>query len=129
MDCIFCKIINDEIPSKIIYEDDLVLVFLDINPSTNGDCLLIPKLHVETFLGIDNKLLTHLNKVAKEIYRVLKEKLDIEGLTIVNNNFLGQDIKHFHIHLTPRYKNDNLRQSFNKEELKDLEEIHNILIN
>ncbi len=129
MDCIFCKIINNEIPSKVIYEDDLVLVFLDINPSTNGDCLLIPKLHVETFLEIDNKLLSHLNKVAKEMYRVLKEKLDIEGLTIVNNNFLGQDIKHFHIHLTPRYKNDNLKHNFNKENLKSLEEIHNILIN
>ena len=56
MDCLFCKIINGDIPSKTIYEDDLVKVFLDINPSTNGDMLVVPKTHYENIYDIDEKL-------------------------------------------------------------------------
>ena len=123
-DCLFCKIIKGEIPSYTIYEDDLVKVFLDINPSTNGDALLIPKKHIVTVDDLDEELLLHLFKVTLKIKKLMEEKLHIEGLTICQNNGHGQDIKHFHIHLTPRYLNDNVKHDFNKEVLQDLAKIH-----
>lgn len=119
MDCIFCKIINKEIPSKIIYEDSSVLVFLDISPASNGHLLVIPKKHKETFLDLDDSDFININKVAKKMYSILNDKLNIDGLTLVQNNFLGQDVKHYHLHLIPNYKD--------KEELKDLNEIYDKL--
>lgn len=127
MDCLFCKIINNEIPSYTVFEDDIVKVILDINPSTNGDCLIIPKTHYVNILDIDELVLNHINKIAKELYLKLQKKLNCDGLTIVINNNYGQDIKHFHMHLTPRYKNDELIHNFNKDLLKPLIDINNIL--
>lgn len=124
-DCIFCKIIKGEIPSMTIYEDDVVKVFLDINPTTNGDTLIVPKKHIENMLDLDDKTLSHIHKISKEIYNVLKEKLNIDGLTLVQNNFYGQEIKHYHVHLIPRYKNDDVKQLSNKEILKEVKEVFN----
>ena len=124
MDCLFCKIVKGEIPSKKIYEDKLVVVFLDINPSTNGDMLIVPKKHYTDLFDMDEKLIPHIYKVIKELYVLLKEKLSIDGLTIVQNNGHGQDIKHFHVHVTPRYTNDNLKASGNKEILVGLDEVY-----
>ncbi len=123
--CIFCKIIKGEIPSMTIYEDDVVKVFLDINPTTNGDTLIVPKKHIENMLDLDDKTLSHIHKISKEIYNVLKEKLNIDGLTLVQNNFYGQEIKHYHVHLIPRYKNDDVKQLSNKEILKEVKEVFN----
>ena len=123
--CIFCKIIKGEIPSMTIYEDDIVKVFLDINPTTNGDTLIVPKKHIENMLDLDDKTLSHIHKISKDIYSVLKEKLNIDGLTLVQNNFYGQEIKHYHVHLIPRYKNDDVKQLSNKEILKDVKEVFN----
>lgn len=123
--CIFCKIIKGEIPSMTIYEDDIVKIFLDINPTTNGDTLIVPKKHIENMLDLDDKTLSHIHKISKEIYNVLKEKLNIDGLTLVQNNFYGQEIKHYHVHLIPRYKNDDVKQLSNKEILKEVKEVFN----
>ena len=98
MDCLFCKIIDGNIPSKTIYEDKLLKVFLDINPTTNGDMLIVPKKHYENLFDLDEKLIPHILKVIKELNVLLKDKLDIDGLTLVQNNGEGQDIKHFHVH-------------------------------
>ena len=124
MDCLFCKIIEGSIPSKTIYEDELVKVFLDINPNTNGHCLIIPKKHIVTVKEVDSILTTHILEVEKKIYDLLKEKLSIKGLTIVQNNELGQDVKHYHVHLIPRYEDDNWNINFNQESLKDTDEIY-----
>jgi len=123
-DCLFCKISNKEIPSYTIYEDDTVKVFLDINPSTNGDCLIIPKKHYTNICDIDLETLNHINKVSKDIYTLLKEKLSCEGLTFAQNNGLGQEIKHYHLHATPRYPNDLVEHTFNKKSLNKLEEVY-----
>ena len=124
MDCLFCKIIEGSIPSKTIYEDELVKVFLDINPNTNGHCLIIPKKHIVTVKEVDNILTTHILEVEKKIYDLLKEKLNIKGLTIVQNNELGHAVKPYHVHLIPRYEDDNLNINFNQESLKDTDEIY-----
>ncbi len=128
-DCLFCKIVNGEIPSYTIYENEFVKVFLDINPSTNGDCLIIPKKHFSTINDIEIDTLKELDKAKKEIYPILKEKLNCEGLTFVQNNDLGQEIKHFHIHATPRYTNDLISHNFNKDNLKSIEEVFKIINN
>lgn len=122
MDCIFCKIINNEIPSYTLYEDDIVKVFLDIDPKTNGDTLIIPKKHFKNLTDIDLETLNHINKVTKEMYSLLKEKLHCEGLTLIQNNDYGQEIKHYHVHLTPRYQNDLLNHEYNKDLLNNIED-------
>ena len=127
MDCIFCKIINGEIPSEIIYEDDKVSVFLDINPTTNGDSLIVPKKHYKDFLEMPNDLLEHMNDVARKLYPIYKEKLNCDGITIAHNTDYGQEIKHFHIHFIPRYTDDEVKHLSNKDKLLDIKEIANKL--
>lgn len=127
MDCLFCKIINNEIPSEIIYEDDIVKVFLDIRPNTNGDSLVVPKKHFKDFRDVPDDVMIHMHDVIKKLYPIYQEKLHCEGLTLCHNTDLGQEIKHFHIHFIPRYSNDNIKYLSNKDILLDLSEILKIL--
>lgn len=116
---IFCKIINNEVPSYKIYEDDTVLAFLDVNPSVNGHTLIIPKKHCKDLYDLDNATFTHIIDVAKKIGPLIEKKLKADGITLVQNNGLYQEVKHFHLHVRPQYKE--------KQELKPLEEIHKII--
>ncbi len=123
-DCLFCKIINNEIPSSTVYEDDLIKVFLDINPTTNGHMLIIPKKHHVNVMDIDEDVVSHALKLIREkLYPMLKENLGCDGLTIVQNNEYGQEVKHYHIHLIPRYQDDLVSDSYNKEMLIPVEEV------
>lgn len=106
MDCIFCKIVNGEIPSYKIYEDDSVFVFLDINPDTNGHTLVIPKKHYKDIFDIDEDTLKHIFNIAKKIMEQLKEQLHCDGFTLVQNNGVVQEVKHFHLHIKPVYTNE-----------------------
>lgn len=123
MDCLFCKIISGDIPSNTIYEDEFVKVFLDINPTSNGHCLIVPKKHYTNIEDIDLETLKYINEVAKKIYKKLKEKLNCEGLTLIQNNGLGQEVKHYHLHLVPRYTNDEIMMNPNKEFLESIEDV------
>ena len=105
MDCIFCKIANHMIPSKIIYEDDFVLVFLDVNPDTVGHTLIIPKKHFTDIDDIDDNTYMHIFKIAKHIKNKLMKKLNCDGITLIQNNGECQEIKHYHLHLKPYYNN------------------------
>lgn len=105
MDCIFCKIASGEIPSLKVYEDDIVLSFLDINPKSNGHTLIIPKKHFNDLDDIDLNTLNHINKISKKIKKILEEKLNCESIQLVQNNGLIQEVKHYHLHLIPYYKN------------------------
>lgn len=120
-DCLFCKIINGDTPAYTIYEDDKVKVFLNIYPESLGDLLLIPKKHILDLTEMDNETFKHLNKIIKKMNKLLKEKLNINGLQIIQNNGICQHIKHYHMHLTPKYLKSN----------KDLElqEVLDLLIN
>lgn len=104
---IFCKIVNGEIPSYKLYEDDLVLCFLDINPEANGHCLIIPKKHYTDIMDIDLDTLKHIFSVSKNIKKLLEDKLSIDGLTYIQNNGDVQEVKHFHLHLKPFYNKEN----------------------
>ena len=116
MDCIFCKIVNGEIPCYKIYEDDKVISFLDVNPKANGHTLIVPKEHTLDITTIDNDTLLHIFDVAKNISKTLEEKLDIKGYTLAQNNGKPQEVKHFHLHIIPVYEND--------EELIDVKEVY-----
>jgi len=120
MDCIFCKIVDGTIPSSTVYEDEMVKVFLDINPNTNGHMLIVPKKHVVTVDDLDNELATHILEVEKKMHSLITEKLHAEGLTIVQNNDLGQDVKHYHVHLIPRYTDDCWKMHFRQDNIVDL---------
>lgn len=115
---IFCKIISGEIASKTIYEDDKVLVILDVNPKSNGHSLIIPKEHFKDLYDIDNDTLSHILDVAKKIGDMLEDKLHCNGITLEQNNGIAQEVKHFHLHVIPRYK---------YEDIIDIEEIYDIL--
>ena len=99
-DCIFCKIINNEIPSTKVYEDDLVVAFNDINPIAPVHILVIPKVHLESLMELeDDALLAHIFKVIKQIAK--KKKIDMEGFRVVTNigENGGQVVKHLHFHV------------------------------
>lgn len=128
MDCLFCKIANGEIPSYKIYEDDIVLAFLDINPDSDGHTLIIPKKHFKDLDDIDDKTLNHVNKIAKKLKKLLEEKLNCDGMSLLQNNGTVQEVKHYHLHLKPyynekksiemiknsKYINENIEEIYNK---------------
>ncbi len=103
MDCIFCKIVNGEIPSKKIYEDDNVIVIMDVNPKVDGHSLIIPKKHVDDFTKMTDEDFKHVNNAAKIVGLSLVEKLKAKGLTCGINYGESQAVKHFHMHLLPDY--------------------------
>lgn len=119
MDCLFCKIIKNEIPSYTIYEDEIVKAFLDINPDSNGHLLIIPKKHTLDLDTIDMDTLNHILMVAKKLKKVLEEKLNIDGLTLIQNSGDVQEVKHYHLHLKPFYNE--------KQEKMDIKEVYEIL--
>ena len=103
--CIFCKIINKQIPSSVVYEDDDVIAFLDISQATKGHTLVLPKKHYSNLLEIEEELLAKIIKVAKTIASSMVESLGAKGFNLVNNcnEVAGQTCFHFHIHIIPRY--------------------------
>lgn len=128
--CIFCKIVKKEIPSYTLYEDETVLAFLDISQVTKGHTLVIPKKHTDNYLECDDETLAHLNKVAKNLGNKLMTKLNCEGMNILSNvnEVAGQSVKHFHLHLIPRYsENDAVKISFEESEKQNFEELLTLL--
>jgi len=104
MDCTFCKIVNKDIPSYKIYEDEVILAFLDINPNSVGHTLIIPKKHTLDLETISNEDLTKIITKAKDIAKLLQTKLGCDGYTLVQNNGFVQEVKHYHLHIIPKYK-------------------------
>ncbi|MBM7647609.1 histidine triad (HIT) family protein [Bacillus ectoiniformans] len=104
-DCIFCKIINGDIPSAKVYEDEYVYAFLDISQVTKGHTLVIPKVHKENIFELPSDLASHLFKAVPEIANAIKKAFNPAGLNILNNNgaVAGQTVFHYHVHLLPRY--------------------------
>ncbi len=127
-ECIFCKITNKRIPSKIIFENDLNLAFLDNSPISKGHTIVISKYHYSHLENIPNSELAELYKVVKQLAILIHKKLSIDGYNILQNNFTaaGQVIKHFHVHIIPRTFNDEKfaikvpRYQASEEDLNDI---------
>ncbi|MEH7417767.1 HIT family protein [Neobacillus drentensis] len=104
-DCIFCKIVNGEIPSAKVFENEHVLAFLDISQVTKGHTLVIPKIHKENLYELTPEIARNLYEVVPAIANALKREFNPIGLNSINNNgeHAGQSVFHFHLHLIPRY--------------------------
>jgi histidine triad (HIT) family protein len=108
-DCIFCKIINGEIPSAKVYEDENVFAFLDLSQVTKGHTLVIPKVHKENIYELTEDVASNLFAAVPKVANGIKKAYKPAGLNLLNNNgeFAGQSVFHIHLHLIPRYdKND-----------------------
>lgn len=106
--CVFCKIVNGEIPCFKIHETENTLAFLDISQNTVGHSLVIPKCHVENIFDLDVELSKELFTSVTKTAKLLKEKLGFDAANLLNNNGekAGQVVNHYHIHIIPRYGND-----------------------
>ena len=103
---IFCKINEGEIPSNLVYEDDLLKVIMDKFPNSPGHMLIIPKNHVKDALDIDDKTFSDLNHIIKAMIKKCYDVLGASGVTVVQNNGTCQEIKHYHVHIIPRYDSE-----------------------
>lgn len=128
MECLFCKIIKGEIPSYKLYENEYVLAFLDIDPDSNGHTLIIPKKHFTDIKDIDELYLSEIFKASRIIINKLEEKLNCDGITLLQNNGTVQEVKHFHLHVKPYYNEvNNIKVDIDKSILKKTDEIYDIL--
>ena len=127
--CIFCKIANREIPSKTIYEDEMFRVILDLGPAAKGHALILPKDHYKDLYELPENTASHVMLLAKKMAAQMTDKLHCDGFNLVQNNgeTAGQTVMHFHMHLIPRYKNDNQKIGWTPGEpsQEELEEIRN----
>lgn len=117
--CIFCKITKKEIPCTHIYEDEKFSAFLDIQPVSDGHLLIIPKKHIPWMQDADDETIAEIFKLSKKLMLATKKGL---GCDYVQVSIVGKDVPHFHIHLIPRYFNDNLSQ-FPTKKYKDKESV------
>ena len=125
--CIFCKIANGEIPSKTLYEDEEFRVILDLGPAAKGHALILPKEHYADLFALPEETASHAMMLAKKMATRMKEKLQCDGFNLMQNNgeTAGQTVFHFHMHLIPRYKDDQQTIGWNpgKPSQEELEKI------
>lgn len=110
-DCIFCKIANGEIPSASPYENDDFKVILDVAPANRGHALILPKEHFDNVYELDEEIAGKIFAYATRLARAIKEETGCEGMNLVQNNgeVAGQTVNHFHLHLVPRFKGDDVK--------------------
>lgn len=107
--CIFCSIIQGDIPSSKVYEDEQVLAFLDISQTTKGHTLVIPEQHVRNLLEMTAETASHLFARIPKIARAIQSATGATAMNIINNNeaLAGQTVFHAHVHLVPRYNEED----------------------
>jgi len=112
--CVFCKIINGEIPSKKVYEDDDVLAILDISQATMGHTLVLPKKHYANILEIPSIEYQKVMIKTKELAEKINKNLKPQGINILNNcgEVAGQTVMHYHVHILPRYTTNDIKIEF-----------------
>jgi histidine triad (HIT) family protein len=109
-DCIFCRIVAGELPAEIVAEDEHTISFMDINPWTRGHALVIPRVHSKNLYEIDADDLRHTSVAAQRLALTMRDKLDVQGINLLNacEPAAWQTVFHFHIHVIPRYEDDPL---------------------
>lgn len=105
-ECLFCKIVKGEIPLYKVYEDENTLAFLDINPEGLGHTLVVPKKHFNNYEDIDLETIRYVNETGKIVFDKIMKGLNPDGIRLVQNNGIIQDVLHYHLHLVPVYKSD-----------------------
>jgi histidine triad (HIT) family protein len=110
-DCIFCQIVAGEIPAQIVAEDERTVAFMDINPATRGHTLVIPRRHSTDLLDAEPEDLHAVIEAAQALARRMEERLDADGVNLLNcrGPVAWQSVFHFHLHVIPRYEDDPLK--------------------
>src|SRR5882762_6836876 len=110
--CLFCKVVNGEVAARIVFEDEILLAFLDHRPVFRGHCLLIPKQHHETLTDLPEDLIGPFFKRAQLLARAVESAMEAHGTFVAMNNRVSQSVPHFHVHIVPRRRKDGLRGFF-----------------
>jgi histidine triad (HIT) family protein len=120
-DCIFCKVLQGEIPAQVVDEDEHTVALLDINPWTRGHALVIPRRHARDLLEISDGDLANVAVAAKRLAARMRERLRCDGLDLLNatGQAAWQTIFHFHVHVIPRYEDDPLQLPTRPERADD----------
>ena len=114
INCPFCKIEENLDNEVILYKDDIVLAFMDIRQINIGEVLVIPKRHVKNIFGLSEKELTAISKVVQLVANAVRKSFSAEGVMIYQLNGKTQEIPHLHIHIIPRYKDDEYSKVMSK---------------
>ena len=119
--CIFCKLANGEIPTATLYEDEDFRVILDASPAAKGHALILPKQHYANLYELDDSVASKVLVLAKKMITKMTDILGCDGYNIVQNNgeAAGQTVFHFHMHLIPRSKGDEVGLGWTMGELTD----------
>ena len=132
--CNFCKIASGKGHASIVHEDDSVLAFMDLHPANVGHTLVVPREHWETIYDIPEKVLADLFAVVKRVSVAVKRAVGADGISILqfNEGAAGQSVRHFHVHVIPRFRGDAIskflgamlgHRGFEKADRQDLDEI------
>lgn len=107
-ECIFCKIVEGEIPAENIYETANTIAFLDINPRSLGHTLVVPRKHVESLGDLEDELTSEVFKTTRDVMNLLKKSLNPDGFNVGVNDgsAAGQEIPHLHVNIFPRFSGD-----------------------
>ena len=110
-DCLFCKIVAQELPSEVVQEDDATIAFMDVNPWTRGHALVIPRNHSKDLYEVPDEDIAAAGRAAKRLANTMKQRLSCDGINLLNScePAAWQTVFHFHIHVIPRYDDDPLQ--------------------
>ena len=119
--CIFCKIVNGDIPSSIVYEDEDFKAIMDISPASRGHVIILTKKHFDNLFELEDEVAGKVLLVAGRIAAAMKEELKCDGINLLQNNgeAAGQSVLHIHFHLIPRYKGDEIQLSWTPGKYED----------
>lgn len=123
--CVFCKIIAGEIPSTTVYEDDDFKAILDVNPAARGHVIILPKKHAANIFELEDEDAAKVFPIAKKIASAVKKTYDCDGVNILQNNgeAAGQTVFHLHVHVVPRYYDDEVNIMWKPGETPDLDAV------
>jgi diadenosine tetraphosphate (Ap4A) HIT family hydrolase len=124
--CVFCAILDGELPANFVYEDDEVVSIMDINPVTPGHLLVLPRRHLPDLVDLDDEIAAHMMNTARRIaaaHRAQDSSIEGINLYLADSPAAGQEVPHAHIHVIPRRKDDGFRLSINRGETPTREEL------
>lgn len=113
LECVFCH--KDRIVTDFVYEDEIVMAFMDMEPINEGHILLVPKEHYLDVDEIPDEVLAHIMIVSKKIVSALKETYKLDGYSIMQNGGVFNDVGHYHLHIFPRYVGDGFGWTYGNE--------------
>jgi histidine triad (HIT) family protein len=110
--CLFCKMIHGEVATPVVYESEVSFGFLDHRPLFLGQCLLVPRLHVETLADLPAELIDPVFADVQLLTRAVETAMAAQGSFVAMNNRVSQSVPHLHVHIVPRNQGDGLKGFF-----------------